>query len=253
MKELEAAYSNVELALADEIIDLIAAHGVPTSVGAAYELADLLYPFIVDLRADLYRREVEAIVAAHGALTVAKPLFYDLSAARRLVANCAGLGQFDNNVRVDLLDPKSQQVVKMSVAPYLMPDVEDVQLAMVKRLTGGAARHAKQASRDTVWRTADENNMRWARRLTGKENCPFCAMLASRGAVYTKQHVLTGGDGRKYHDHCDCTAVLVPDPKRWDGKDEADRLYSMWREAGSLNKFGQIFKEQGAFSGFSAA
>lgn len=254
MIELQNAYTKIERELQLEVLNLIAQFGVPQSVGAAYELADLLYPLIVELRTDIYRREFEALVNAHGMLEMPAQSFYPATACRKMVANCAGLGPFSANVAVEMFDPKSQAVAKMSLAPYLNPDVEDVQLAMINRVGGAASRHVKQESRDLVRRTADLNGMRWARRLSGAENCPFCAMLASRGAVYSSEHEAGGADGRKYHDHCDCTAELVPDLKNWEGKQQADELYHMWQKSGgNMSGFSKAFKEQGAFSGVSNA
>lgn len=255
MIELQNAYAAIERELQLEVTNLIAQFGVPQSVAQAHELAGLLYPLILELRADIYRREFEALVAAHGALDIPGQAFYPLTAAQQAVVNAAGLGEFSANVAVEMLDPKTQAVAMMSLAPYLNPDVEQVQLAMIRRLGASAARHVKQESRDLVWRTADRNGMRWARRLSGAENCPFCAMLASRGAAYTSEHkAVKRRDGRKYHDHCDCTAELVPDVNSWAGKREADELLDMWKTSGeSLSGFTKAFKEQGAFSGVSAA
>lgn len=66
--------------------------------------------------------------------------------------------------------------------------------------------------------------VRFARVMTGAENCAFCLMLASRGAVYKNRK--TAGELRRFHRGCDCKvvpgfeddpmAVLVEghDPKR---------------------------------------
>lgn len=67
----------------------------------------------------------------------------------------------------------------------------------------------------------------WARRLTGAENCAFCVMLASRGAVYRSR--ATAGGMRKWHDGCDCEIVPVYDLTDWPGLDgfvEAKRRYA---------------------------
>lgn len=77
----------------------------------------------------------------------------------------------------------------------------------------------------------------WARVLTGAENCPWCAMLASRGPVYTETTVLTGTtrsasrDGLRYHDHCDCTAVLVVRGQPWEGEAQFTALQDLWEDA----------------------
>jgi hypothetical protein len=69
----------------------------------------------------------------------------------------------------------------------------------------------------------------WARGLTGAENCAFCIMLASRGAVYkSKDTAKRSWEGEKYHDKCDCIAIPVYTSKDWPGKDQADLMYQFW-------------------------
>ena len=73
----------------------------------------------------------------------------------------------------------------------------------------------------------------WARVLTGAENCGFCVVLASRGAVYKSarsaglgkaSEVLGAPDAtgylNTYHDNCDCLVVPVYDFKNWDGLEQ---------------------------------
>ncbi|AHI21595.1 minor capsid protein [Corynebacterium phage Colleen] len=72
----------------------------------------------------------------------------------------------------------------------------------------------------------------WARVLTGEENCPFCAMLASRGPVYSEDTVLAReGDRGRYHDHCDCVAVLVIKGRPWEGEEQFKLLQDLWDDA----------------------
>lgn len=89
----------------------------------------------------------------------------------------------------------------------------------------------------------------WARVATGRETCPWCLMLCSRGAVYTSAKaagsrlsdtdaVQVSGSGFLshqehtfgWHDGCDCKIVPVFDLEDWDGKERADAAYEMWRE-----------------------
>ena len=85
--------------------------------------------------------------------------------------------------------------------------------------------------------TASKSVLGWARVLVGEENCPFCAMLASRGPVYTEKTVLLAGresrtrNGLQFHDHCDCTAVMVVRGKPWEGEKQYDALEQLWIEA----------------------
>jgi hypothetical protein len=82
--------------------------------------------------------------------------------------------------------------------------------------TRAAMRLVSNGGRDTIVRTAETDRTAngWARVTSGKP-CAFCAMLASRGAVYA-------GDF-KSHDGCHCTAelryrnesALPPGSERW--------------------------------------
>lgn len=67
----------------------------------------------------------------------------------------------------------------------------------------------------------------WARVLVGEVNCPFCAMLASRGAVYKSEQTA----GFEAHNLCDCVATLVMKDKPWEGEQEAAFLQDLWEDA----------------------
>jgi hypothetical protein len=72
----------------------------------------------------------------------------------------------------------------------------------------------------------------YARGLTGADNCAFCVMLASRGAIYKSAvSARFSESGGKYHDHCDCVPIIVYTSRDWPGKGEAERLYDLWLDA----------------------
>lgn len=108
-------------------------------------------------------------------------------------------------------------------------------LAVAHILAGPLGRLVQQPARETIYDATRAAGTRYAR-LPGPKACAFCLMLASRGAVYTRQTVLTTGgtrpgvkerylprnqladrghryhkgrrpEGLKFHDHCDCTAI----------------------------------------------
>lgn len=70
---------------------------------------------------------------------------------------------------------------------------------------GAAMRHTLGGGRQTISDTvaADPRALGWARATSGK-TCHFCAMLASRGPVYSDDSVHFDA-----HDHCSCTAEPV--------------------------------------------
>lgn len=69
---------------------------------------------------------------------------------------------------------------------------------------GGIQLRIANAARNTITRSsiADPQAIGWQRSAAG--GCPFCVMLASRGAVYTRETVDFAA-----HDHCKCVAVPV--------------------------------------------
>lgn len=92
------------------------------------------------------------------------------------------------------------------------------------------------SARDKV--TKKSRRVGYARVLSGKESCAFCAMLASRGPVYSEDTVVRRRDGRRYHDNCDCVAVLVVHGQPWEGQAEYEALEQAWRtHAGSKDQF----------------
>ena len=111
-------------------------------------------------------------------------------------------------------------------------------------ITRGLQRHAEQPARELVIDyAASTQDGAWARVLTGATSCYFCAMLASRGPIYSGQHeALTGKgtgtsvrDGRLvyvFHDGCDCIVVFVPNGVRnmtWEGRTAWKRLEAKWK------------------------
>ena len=60
------------------------------------------------------------------------------------------------------------------------------------------------------WAKKDPRAIGW-RRVSDGDPCAFCAMLVTRGPVYTSQaHAgLSAKTGKKYHPHCGCTVEVV--------------------------------------------
>lgn len=112
--------------------------------------------------------------------------------------------------------------------------------AMGERLAGAAQRLALAGSRDTVDATVrrDRRIIAW-RRVPDEDPCAFCAMLASRGAVYKSRALaLEVGradrirgprrPGQAYHDNDQCVAEPL-----YAGEEEpewVDELYQQWLE-----------------------
>lgn len=64
------------------------------------------------------------------------------------------------------------------------------------RLKGTLQRATFGAARDTITFNADSEGSKWARHASASA-CAFCAMMASRGAVYTSEKAAAGVVGRR--------------------------------------------------------
>lgn len=142
-----------------------------------------------------------------------------------------------------------EKALKDSVGGSNEPtDIDGTLAKTAVRHTEDAARKAvedsaKMSAEDDPKTGASRPVIGWARQLTGAENCPFCVIMASRGAVYhSRQTALySGGDAfsndlsdgmGRYHNGCDCVAVPVYDLKKWEGNATARRLYrDVYRKA----------------------
>lgn len=106
------------------------------------------------------------------------------------------------------------------------------------RTSGAVTRHVLQGGRDTVVRSTGEDPraLKWAR-VTRGTPCAFCAMIASRGAVFL------GHDTAEFeaHDACNCTAephyedsAMPVDSQRW--RDMYDQAQRDARASGDLHR-----------------
>ena len=107
-------------------------------------------------------------------------------------------------------------------------------------------------------RTGNRGAVGYAR-VVDNDTCPFCAMLASRGAVYrsdafTGSNDLFAGDGGfKVHDGCECTLEPVYGRSVTDLPPGSAELAKEWAEvaAGRKDPFGywRRYKESGTLPG----
>ncbi|MBF6368417.1 hypothetical protein IU469_22225 [Nocardia puris] len=86
------------------------------------------------------------------------------------------------------IDPVTRTRVRASVSAPTLENRDDPRVIarVSESLTATLTRHVAAASRAAIEQTADAagEEIGWARVLSGTENCPWCAMLASRGPVY---------------------------------------------------------------------
>jgi hypothetical protein len=112
-----------------------------------------------------------------------------------------------------------------------------------KAIEGPIAKQAAEPARETIAAIGElAEGYGWARVLVGATSCSFCAMLASRGPVYTSRAAAVGRGGPMgaYHTpyvnksgvtvggFCDCIAVIVPRGKPWEGEQAYLALEDLW-------------------------
>ena len=101
-----------------------------------------------------------------------------------------------------------------------------------------AKRRTLNAGRDRLVELAatDRDIRGWARVSDGSP-CPFCAMLVSRGPVYSEHTVRF-----RAHDGCGCGARLVPRDDSSGGWDDESRKYrDLWKQSGGdSNEFRRL-------------
>ncbi|MHB6907110.1 VG15 protein [Streptomyces sp. DB-54] len=160
--------------------------------------------------------------AARTSLAVTGPV----QARRRLAAveGTAGRGRLDDTDFLDELDTLMRDAGASAAA--------------------AADREVLRGGRDLLHRalSADPRVVGWAR-MTSSDPCAWCAMLASRGAVYRSRDAaqLKGHAGRnappvdledleKYHDQCHCQVVPIYSRTAW--LPEQGRAFrELWDEA----------------------
>jgi hypothetical protein len=127
------------------------------------------------------------------------------------------------------LDSAGMAVMRRSMRLGATP--EQARDRMAVTLSGTATRLALEGGRDVMEATSydDEDALGWARIGDG-DPCSWCAMLISRGAVFTSGK--TAGDvrygGAKYHDHDGCQAVPIFDADS-PLLHRAEELYADWK------------------------
>lgn len=241
----QAEFKRVERDANAMAIDLLDRRGIPTDTDSALELGAEVWRYTSAARRGMATTQENLLRAEPGALHIARPRRYPMTASIKLIHRCAGLmpGQ-PLATEARYYDPETRRMTRARVSPWAMPELPETREAFRARIAAGVARHVKQVARDMVIDTATKTRMRkgqkvgWARTLSGSENCAFCAMLASRGAVYTKDTVKF-----RSHDHCDCSATIVHAGQDWDGAQDAARLGKLWQDSGGMRDFAKKLEE----------
>ena len=128
------------------------------------------------------------------AATLAADWYEDLRAAEEIT------GRFSATVATLPDAGRSEALARWAVDPMFTADPDKAKA--IERATGGLQRIISNGSRETIAYSsvADPKSYGWQR--TGTGSCGFCAMLISRGDVYTEHSADFAS-----HDHCRCSAV----------------------------------------------
>ncbi|MBF0809182.1 hypothetical protein E4U03_11285 [Rothia nasimurium] len=173
---------------------------------------------------------------------------YADQAVHEMLTHSRSIDQVSRSLERHVRTAARRQVVRAVPAPVVPsasetnPSVDEVEVDEDGNFVGETEEgfEARPASKEESQQPA-VYPIGWARVLTGKDNCAFCIVLASRGPVYSSRHHASSTsskhwdkEGRQwansYHDNCDCLVVPVYDPKNWAGKAQADALYKVYEE-----------------------
>ncbi|RZS39142.1 hypothetical protein EV193_104358 [Herbihabitans rhizosphaerae] len=123
--------------------------------------------------------------------------------------------------------------LRRTVRPALV-SAEPVLEEQLRAAGSAVARHVEMASRQQTVSLvrADKLALGWVRLLTGREDCAFCVLLASRKDLYgSAASAQFDADGEKYHDGCDCIVFPVFSEESRPGKTQQKYLYNVYRKA----------------------
>lgn len=108
----------------------------------------------------------------------------------------------------------------------------DRNLEFVAGLLVDVDKYVKAFGRGTIYDNGDRRGVRYARIPTGAKTCAFCAVLASRDAVYLTYASAGGkGSGNEYHGDCDCEITPVRDASDLPEGYDSDELYAVYLDA----------------------
>lgn len=209
--------------------------GVPVTPPQATDVAMRLWRPVLTSRQENYRAALAYIdtVQLPSRIVVPTPKPYQLSTLVKTVEAVAA----EVRIEGEPITEDNRRDVRV---------IEEVRLA----IEGPVTRLALEAAREPVQEigeTEEWENVGWARVLVGAYSCSFCAMLASRGPVYTSRETAIGRGGNPLNAYhvpypnkngkvvggvCDCVAVLVTSYTKWEGRAAWEALETLWENSG---------------------
>ena len=220
------------------LLAMMRAQGIPVTEAQRWDMAVQMVGPIRQSR-NFAQQAALIYLASQGFPTAAPVPRYDVESVVVMLQRVVGRSQTPDGKPIHRLNRRDTMVV------------EQVGAAVVR----AAQRHAQQPARDVVQGVADEwPGVAWARVLTGARSCYFCAMLASRGPVYTSENAAKYRGGQRvdrYHDGCDCEVVLVQNYSTWEGRRAHKLLAQLWEDSTtgtsgrrSMNAFRRVYEKQ---------
>lgn len=150
-------------------------------------------------------------------------------------AGQADAAQIATSLRVTSLVAVKQSMLAGQPVPQAMAN------AFVQS-SGAATRIALDGGRETVVQSMQvDPAVTHFRRITSAHPCAFCALLASRGAVYLSAE--SAGENNRYHDHCSCVIAPVYGRHQPTAQERRDReLYDQSTAGAPAGKRLQAFR-----------
>ena len=160
----------------------------PSAVDESWRLIERPLMLLTEARrtqslavADSYYKALRATEGVHGAIPTLEPLA-DWEVAARTSYHVTG---------------------PVWTKSAILAGEQDLKEMALRRVAGALARHVMDGGREQIGRLVRAERIRYRRVVSGRA-CDFCAMLGSRGAVYSES---TGYF--RSHDHCTCSAEPV--------------------------------------------
>lgn len=162
--------------------------------------------------------------------------FYDLCTDG--IAN-AGKGAVDGLSRIT--PEQAEGTVRRLAGRLFRTNAQGERLPPDKRgflegIESYASKRSRESANETIERCVQRSpnkEMRYQRVPTGSETCTFCAMLASRGAVYRTAATA----GKASHNNCRCVAMPAPKGQSVEGCPKKDWL-KVWERFQEIDDIG---------------
>lgn len=233
---------------------LSAVGGSPGDPAARAMMGNSISPVVDEYRHALARRQLDYLEAVYldaGTADVTPEPYQSIAVTKVLTASW-----YTQTARYsDVEDMHPLDRLELEYLPGgISEDLTDEAIArFISRAAAQLGQHVRNAPREAVMGAARKRGDSWQRVMVG-ETCPFCAILVSRGAVYSSQSVKF-----RSHPHCDCGAAVVKRGRDGEsiiaGKQEAenaaelrDKWDRLYREAGSskaaAREFGKWYRGQ---------